>query len=205
MKNFFGPKRIWSTSPYPHFLILLDRYPQYVEYARQHVGLLGRFEHLAAVPAQWLHITVQGVHHPAGPEQVKRLEEEARAELADVVPFEVQLGPTWPGVTAVTVAPYPEEPMAALNRKVRAAADRVKGIELRPEEKRFWPHTAIAYAKADAGQADDYLLNRALRQLRPERVTITVDTVHLVMQIQDPDAGFYRWEPVAELPLHGSV
>ncbi|MFE6052865.1 2'-5' RNA ligase family protein [Kitasatospora sp. NPDC056446] len=201
MKNFFDPQRIWPNGPYPHFLILLDRYPQYVEYVRQHAELLSRFVHLEAVPAEWLHITVQGIHHPASPEQLNRLGDEARAELADVAPFEVQLGPTWPGVTAITVAPYPEEPMATLNRKVRAAVSRVDGVELRAEEKRFWPHTSIAYAKADSSQADDYLLNRALRQLRPERITLTVDSVHLVQQIQDPKAGYYRWEEVAELPL----
>ncbi|MFD7737744.1 2'-5' RNA ligase family protein [Streptomyces sp. MJM8645] len=146
MKNFFDPQRIWPNGSYPHFLILLDRYPQYVEYARQHAELLGHFGHLEAVPAQWLHITVQRVHHPAGAQQLEQLAAEARTELADVVPFEVQLGPTWPGVTAITVAPYPEEPMAVLNRKVRAAAGRVEGIELRAEEKRFWPHTSLAYA-----------------------------------------------------------
>ncbi|MFD7737747.1 hypothetical protein [Streptomyces sp. MJM8645] len=59
--------------------------------------------------------------------------------------------------------------------------------------------------RADSGQADDYLLNQALRQLRPKRVILTVDVAHLVLQVQDPDAGFYRWDPVAELPLRGAA
>ncbi|MGK4581759.1 2'-5' RNA ligase family protein [Kitasatospora sp. HPMI-4] len=204
MENFFDPQRIWHNGPYPHFLILLDRHPECVAFAEAHADILRGFAHLTPVPAEWLHITVQGVHHPASPEQVKQLADEARAELSAVAPFTLQLGPTWPGVSAITAALYPEEPMAALNRAVRTAAGRVEGIALRPPEHKFWPHTTLAYARTASSQAQDYLLNRALRQLRPARAAITVDTVHLVMQGQDPDNG-YRWEPVAELPLRATA
>lgn len=126
----------------------------------QHAELLGRFGHLGVIPDQWPHSTVQGVFHGVTAEQLRQLEEEARAELADVAPFDLQLGPTWPGVTAITVAVYPEGPMAALNHRVRAAAERVEGIELRPPAARFWPHTSLAYAKAqELHPADDVSLN----------------------------------------------
>jgi hypothetical protein len=52
-----------------------------------------------------------------------------------------------------------------------------------------------------ADSADDRRLNRALRELRPERVEITIDRVHLVDQRQDPEAGFYTWTVIEEFPF----
>ncbi|MBM7174004.1 hypothetical protein JQK87_37745, partial [Streptomyces sp. G44] len=109
------------------------------------------------------------------------------------------MGPTWPGVTAVTVAMYPETGMAELNRRVRAAAEAVPGIELRPAATKFWAHSTLAYVRD--GAVDDRLLNRGLRFLRPERVDVTIDRVHLVNQQQDPAAGYYTWEVVEEFPF----
>ena len=48
------------------------------------------------------------------------------------------------------------------------------------------------------GDFDDRPLNRGLRSLRPERVDVTIDRVHLVNQRQDPAAGYYTWEVVEE-------
>ncbi|MFB7919089.1 hypothetical protein [Streptomyces sp. NPDC056061] len=42
-------------------------------------------------------------------------------------------------------------------------------------------------------------LNRALRALRPPRVDITIDRVHLVNQYQCPDLGYYTWDVVEEI------
>ncbi|WP_411574797.1 2'-5' RNA ligase family protein [Streptomyces fradiae] len=147
MDTFFTPSKIWpGGGPYPHFLILLDRYPEYREFARAHADLLAAHGHLGVIPEQWLHITVQGIHHLVSGEQVEALRGAARRELAGMRSFTVQLGPTWPGVTGITAAVYPEDGMAELNQRTRAACDAVPGIVLRPEEARFWPHTTLAYA-----------------------------------------------------------
>ena len=47
----------------------------------------------------------------------------------------------------------------------------------------------------------DWGLNRALRSLRPPRVDITIDRVHLVNQYQRPDLGYYTWDVVEEVPF----
>lgn len=46
--------------------------------------------------------------------------------------------------------------------------------------------------RADFADRD---LNRALR---PPRVDITIDRVHLVNQYQHPDRGYYTWDVVEE-------
>ncbi|QKW20555.1 2'-5' RNA ligase family protein [Kitasatospora sp. NA04385] len=203
MKPFFTPHRMWpGGGPYPHFLILLDRYPAYRAFVRAHHDLLAEYgERLGVVPEQWLHSTVQGIHHPCDAAQLDQLRAVSRRELRGLAPFTLQLGPTWPGITAITVAMYPENGMAELNRRVRVAADAVPGIALRDQPARFWPHTSLAYARDHIG--DDERLNRALRALRPERVEITVDRVHLVNQRQDVEQGCYTWDVVEEFPLAG--
>nr|WP_269475762.1 2'-5' RNA ligase family protein [Streptomyces gossypiisoli] len=155
---------------------------------------------LGIVPEDWLHMTVQGIHHPVNAAQMHRLRGALRVELASARPFKVQLGPVWPGVTAVTVAVYPEDEVAALNVAVRTAAEKVPGITLRTREDKFWAHTSVAYGRDPFPDRD---LNRALRALRPPRVDVTIDRVHLVNQYQHPDRGYYTWEAVDEFQLDG--
>ncbi|WP_405814201.1 hypothetical protein OG241_06415 [Streptomyces sp. NBC_01390] len=200
MENFFVPSKIWQGGgPYPHVLVLLSEYPQFREYARAHHKLLTEYgDQLGVIPEEWLHSTVQGIHHALDAEQLAQLCGALREELAGMQPFQVQLGPVWPGITAVTVAVYPEHGMAALNDRVRTAAEKVPGISLRGKEARFWAHASLTYARADFSSRD---LNRALRALRPPRVNITIDRVHLVNQYQHPDRGYYTWDVVEEVQL----
>jgi 2'-5' RNA ligase len=203
VETFFHEKRMWLGGPYPHFLVLLGEHPQFRAYARAHRELLDQYSpQLAAVPERWLHATVQGIHHSVPDGQLGRLADAARAELGQMEPFQVQIGPTWPGITAITVAIYPESGMADLNTRVRKAAQSVPGISLRPAESRFWAHGSLAYAR---DEFDDRRLNRALRALRPERVEVTVDRVHLVNQHQDVAAGYYTWDVVEEIPFGAPV
>ncbi|MBV6695694.1 2'-5' RNA ligase family protein [Kitasatospora aureofaciens] len=200
MENFFVPGKIWKDGgPFPHVLVLLSEYEEFREYARAHAELLSQYsEQIGVIPEEWLHSTVQGIHHALDAEQLAQLRGTLRDELAGIQPFRVQLGPVWPGITAVTVAVYPEDGMAALNDRARTAAEKVPGISLREKEARFWAHASLAYARSDFSGRD---LNRALRALRPPRVDITIDRVHFVNQYQHPDLGYYTWDVVEELRL----
>jgi len=200
MEKFFVPKKIWKDGgPFPHVLVLLGEYPEFREYAQAHHDLLSEYgEKLGVIPGEWLHSTVQGIYHPIDTDQTDQLRGTLRQELAQMEPFRVQLGPVWPGITAVTVAVYPEDGMAALNSRVRTAAEKVPGISLREKEAVFWAHASLSYARDDF---EDRKLNRALRALRPLRVDITVDRVHLVNQYQRPDLGYYTWDVIEEVPL----
>ncbi|MFC8708912.1 2'-5' RNA ligase family protein [Streptomyces sp. NPDC057197] len=200
MENFFVPSKIWQGGgPYPHILVLLSNYPEFCDYARAHHELLAEYsDGLGVIPEEWLHSTVQGIHHAVDEKQLAQLRSSVRDELAGVQPFRVQLGPVWPGVTAVTVAVYPEDGMAALNERARTAAERVPGLSLREKEVRFWAHATLAYARDDFSSRE---LNRALRALRPPRVEVEIDRVHLVNQYQHPDRGYYTWDVIEEIRL----
>lgn len=200
MRSWFHSERIWAGSaPFPHILILLEQYPQARAFAAAHQGVLDRYrERLGIVPLEWLHSTVQGFHQPATQAQVEELAAAAREVLADAVPFTVQLGPSYVGRSAVHVSMYPEDGMADLNRRIRAAGDKA-GIPMRPAGSRFWPHAILAYGTSPHWDSDQ--LARDLVDLRPDRVEFTVDRVHLVHERQDPEAGYYTWDILEELPF----
>jgi hypothetical protein len=73
-----------------------------------------------------VHSTVQRIHHAIDDGQMDKLWGTLRDEFADMAPFQVQLGPVWLGVTAVTVAVYPEDGMAELNGRVRTAMEKAQ-------------------------------------------------------------------------------
>jgi 2'-5' RNA ligase len=190
-----------NGGPFPHFLVLFDRQADVTGYARAHADFLGGFRHLSVIPEAWLHSTILGVHHVVSPSQMEQLRSAARRELRTMRPFSVQLGPTWPGVTAVTAAIYPETGMTALAERIQIAASSVPGVTLPTSEGGFWPHVSLCYARASSTVTADRALNRGLRRLRPARVEATIDRVHLVSQRQDPVRGFYTWERFDEFPL----
>ncbi|MFD5443633.1 MULTISPECIES: hypothetical protein [Streptomyces] len=205
MESFFSPKRTWAQGPYLHFVASLDD-PAYVEYTRAHHELLAEYgDQVGAVPAEWLHWTVLGVHHPLTREQVERAVERVRTKLADCGGcVDAELGPVWPGPSAVTVAMDPEPPLAAVTSHVRDAVSAVDGISPRPAPEREWPHSTLAYYRT--GDVHDARFNRRLREIRPARVKISVDRVHAVYMHQDLALGYYRWDHLAELPLgHSAV
>jgi hypothetical protein len=72
LENFFVPKKIWKNGgPFPHVLVLLSEYQEFCEYARAHRDLLAEYDgKLGVIPEDWLHATVQGIHHPVDSDQL---------------------------------------------------------------------------------------------------------------------------------------
>ncbi|MFD4480430.1 hypothetical protein ACFWPU_30545 [Streptomyces sp. NPDC058471] len=179
--------------------------PAYVGYTRAHHELLAEYgDQLGTVPAEWLHWTVLGIHHDLTRDQVERAVERVRTKLADYGgSVDAELGPVWPGPSAVTVAMHPEPPLAAVTTKVREAVSTVDGISPRPAPDREWPHSTLTYYRT--GDVHDARFNRRLREIRPDRVKISIDRVHAVYMHQDLGLGYYRWDHLAELPLGNSA
>ncbi|MFD0437232.1 hypothetical protein [Streptomyces chartreusis] len=204
MESFFSPKRTWAQGPYLHFVARLDD-PAYVEYTQAHHDLLAEYgDRVGTVPAEWLHWTVLGVHHGLTRDQVERAVERVRDRLdMDGMLIDVQMGPVWPGPSAVTAAMYPETALARVSTVVREAVSTVDGITLRPAPDRPWPHSTLAYYRT--GDVHDATFNRRLREIRPNRTEISIDRVHAVYMHQDLDLGYYRWDHLAELPLGSSA
>ncbi|WP_367132833.1 MULTISPECIES: 2'-5' RNA ligase family protein [Streptomyces] len=200
MESFFSQQRTWPDGPYLHFLITLDD-PGYQVYIDAHRDLFSSYgDKLGVVPAEWLHSTVQGIHHTLTRDQVEQAVEAVRAELAwNAAPMTLQMGPVWPGPSAVTVAMYPEKQLARLNASVRTALSKVDGIRLREPGARFWPHSTAAYYRTVG--VHDAAFNRNLRAVRPERVEVAVQRVDAVYLHQDVERGYYTWDHLASLPV----
>lgn len=199
MESFFTARRMWQGSPYLHFVARLDD-PTYVEYTRAYHDLLAEYgDRVGTVPAEWVHWTVQGVHHDLTQDQVERAVRAASDAAQHATPATVTMGPVWPGPSAVTVAMYPEEPLAAINSLVREAVSAVPGVQLREAGGRYWPHSTLAYFRTP--DVHDARFNRQLRKIRPERVEITIGRFLAVRMHQDLDLGYYTWTPIAEIPL----
>ncbi|MER5780226.1 2'-5' RNA ligase family protein [Streptomyces mobaraensis] len=200
METFFSPRRTWPDGPYLHFLITFDD-PGYRSFADAHRPLLASYgDQLGVVPPEWLHSTVQGVHHPLTREQVEQAVEAVRVEVGlGPGPTSLQLGPVWPGPSAVTVAMYPEDQLAHLHATVRKALSKVDGVRLREAGGRFWPHSTVAYYRSP--DVHDAEFNRCLRAVRPDRVDVTVQRIHAVYLHQDLERGYYTWDHLAALPL----
>ncbi|NDZ81825.1 hypothetical protein G3I19_25475 [Streptomyces sp. SID10853] len=98
------------------------------------------------IPVEWLHSTVQGVHHAIDDGQLDGLWGTRCEELVSTEPFQVQLGPVWPCVTTVTIAVYPEGGMAEPNGRVRMAMEKVPGIAQREKGAGFRTHASLTYA-----------------------------------------------------------
>ncbi|MFG3043154.1 hypothetical protein ACGFYZ_40280 [Streptomyces sp. NPDC048330] len=203
VENFFSPKRTWPDGPYLHFIAQLDD-PEYARFTQAHEELLSAYgERVGTVPPQWLHWTVQGVHHGLTRDQVERAVEAVRKDLAWNGPSTtVQMGPVWPGPSGVTAAMYPEGQLAAITARVRKALSAVEGVSLRPAGERAWPHSTVAYFRS--GDVHDAAFNRRLRSLRPDRVEITINRVHAVYMRQDLELGYYTWDHLAALPMCGT-
>ncbi|MET8561223.1 2'-5' RNA ligase family protein [Streptomyces flaveolus] len=199
VESFFSQKRTWPDGPYLHFIAVLDD-PEYVAFTQAHHDLLTEYgDRVGIVPAPWLHWTAQGVHHQLDEVQVERAVQAAREAAQHAAPATVTMGPVWPGPSAVTVAMYPEEPLAAINALVRNAVSTVPGVQLREAGDRYWPHSTLAYFRAP--DVHDSEFNRRLRKIRPDRVEITISRLLAVYMHQDLALGYYTWKPIAEIPL----
>lgn len=199
MESFFSQKRTWPDGPYLHFIAALDD-PDYVAFTEAHQDFLTQYgDRVGTVPAQWLHWTAQGIHHRLDEDQVEHAVRAVTEAAQHAAPATVTMGPVWPGPSAVTVAMYPEEPLAAINALVRSAVSAVPGVQLREAGSRYWPHSTLTYFRAPA--VHDTAFNRQLRKIRPERVEITIDRLLAVSMCQDLDRGYYTWTSIAEIPL----
>ena len=190
----------WAAEgPRPHVLIL-PHTTGYEEFWTAHQPVLEPYEKcVVAMPFQWTHVTVEAVRHQVSDATMDDFAVALADEMKQVDPFELQLGPTWTGRSGITVAVYPEGEITSVYDQTRAAMGRVPGVQIAPRPERFWPHSSLGYC---IKPFDSSGLNACLyRDLRPPRVDMIVDRVHLVQQWQRPDLGYYTWQVHAEIPL----
>lgn len=124
-----------------------------------------------------------------------------REELADVAPFETEIGPPIGKRAGAVLDVWPEDQAVALQERVRGAIRRTRGdAALQHDGGRL--HMQLGYSHQ---AADSDSLNSRLRTITPRRAPLRIDTVHLlnVRFAVVPDTGGWRlsWETLAEIPL----
>ncbi len=152
---------------------------------------------LTLIPDQWLHLTMQGINFidEVAESDVRAILEAARAQLAAVPTFDLQLGPEVIDPEAVLLPAHPSEPVQAVRDAVRTAIGDVLG-EVPESADGFRPHMSIAYSAADGPTAP---ISKALATLdtRPAHARITTAELIVIHR----DNFMYQWEPYASVPL----
>lgn len=154
-----------------------------------------------AIPAQWLHLTMQGVGFVDEVDRadVDAIVESARHRCATLTPFELTIGSPYVDVEAVQIDVQPPGSVAELRRTLRSAIADVWGPAKVPEaEEPFLPHMSLAYINRD-GPASQ--LARSIGNIRTQPAVTMIDSCQLI--VINRDDLMYKWELHAQVQLGG--
>jgi 2'-5' RNA ligase len=156
---------------------------------------------LDPVPAEGLHMTLQGVGFTdeVSDDDIGAIVERARVRCARLAPFEVTFGPAYADVEGVQLRVEPWDPVEQLRLQLRAAIGDIWGEGQVPEiTDGFVPHVTVFYSNAIANPEP---MRERLRQLRDTRQQqrITIRRVSLIRLNRDDK--IYRWTVAAAVPL----
>ncbi|MFI6274363.1 2'-5' RNA ligase family protein [Streptomyces sp. NPDC050988] len=152
---------------------------------------------LTPIPDQWLHLTMQGIGFvgEAKETDVLAITDAARARLAAVPAFDLQLGPAVLDPEAVLLHVEPDGPVRAVRGAIREAIADVLG-EAPEKAEGFTPHVSVAYSAGD-GPAEP--IAQALSELAPTPAAARISTAELIVIHRDNQ--MYEWESFAKIPL----
>lgn len=152
---------------------------------------------LDLIPAEWLHLTMQGIGFADEVAEVdlSAIIAAARERLAGVAPVTVAIGPPVVASESVNCWAAPLRALDPVRDAVRAGIADVWGRGRVPEAAEWSPHVSVAYASADGpGEPIEAALG-GLADLA-ETTVRAVDLIRL-----GRDRRVYEWETVARLPL----
>ncbi|OHV40826.1 2'-5' RNA ligase family protein [Pseudofrankia sp. EUN1h] len=173
------------------------------DHVAAHQKALADLDYLDPVPADGIHMTVQGVGFPdeVDPSTAARIGEQATARTADIEPFTLTVGPiaAYPGGTFLRAAPW--RPVAEVRDRLRESIAAELGADQVPAEPaRFKPHISVTYCNATPPAAE---VVRRLATLRREvpLVEVPVTGVHLLELRREGHT--YRWTSRHEVAFTG--
>jgi len=175
----------------------------------QHVAAyqraLAHLPGLDPVPAEWLHLTIQGVSYTdeTSAKTLTEIIESVRSALASIRPFNLTFGRPVVFSEAIAIQPEPAEPLQQLLTAIRTGIGAVIGnqsVPTGPEQANgFHPHVSIAYSHT---HADSTPYVGALAAINCEPVTARIKAVSLIRQERQLDPHWlYRWTTEAAVPL----
>jgi 2'-5' RNA ligase len=170
-------------------------------YQRSLDGLPG----LNLVPAEWLHLTIQGVGYTdeTTAESISAVVDAVRAEFAALSALDLTFGRPVILGEAIAIPPQPTEPLHQLLAAIRAGIGKAIGDDAVPsgpeQAAGFRPHLSIAYSHVDS-DARPYAA--ALATVVRPPVTATVTEATLIRQDRQLDPHWlYRWTTEATASL----
>jgi 2'-5' RNA ligase len=151
------------------------------------------------IPAQWLHLTMQGIGFTDEVEHsdIDAIVTAARRRCAALQPLALTIGAPYVDRESVQIAVQPPEPVAELRLALRAAIADVWGsANVLEAEAPFLPHMSLAYINSDGPAAP---LAAAVDSVAVQPVHTTINRCHLI--VINRDAGMYVWHTHATVRL----
>jgi 2'-5' RNA ligase len=170
-------------------------------YQRSLDGLPG----LDLVPAEWLHLTIQGVGYTdeTSAETIRAVVDGVQAELGAMSAFDLTFDRPVILGEAIAIRPQPTKPLHQLLAAIRAGIGKAIGDDAIPtgseQSDGFLPHVSIANSRRDA---DARPYTAALASVIRPPVAATVTEVTLIRQDRQLDPHWlYRWTTEATASL----
>jgi 2'-5' RNA ligase len=173
--------------------------PDVVAFADSYRGLLDSMPETDAIPAQWLHLTMQGIGFTDEVEHddIEKIINAARQRCAALEPLTLIIGAPYVDSEAVQIAVQPPEPAAELRLALRAAIADVWGAAKVPEaEESFLPHMSLAYINRAGAAAP---LAAEIGRITTPPVRATIDQCQLI--VIHRDERMYTWDTYASIHL----
>ncbi|MFC8671493.1 2'-5' RNA ligase family protein [Streptomyces griseorubiginosus] len=152
---------------------------------------------LTPIPDRWLHLTMQGIGFVGETKEqdVNSIVDAARARLAAIPAFDLQIGPEVLDPEAVLLRVRPDDPVRAVRNAIREAIGDVLG-EVPEKAEGFTPHVSVAYSAGD-GPAEPIAQILSGINLTPAQARISSAELIVIHR----DNQMYEWESFANVPL----
>lgn len=185
--------------------LTFERAPQLHRLAEHYQQQLSALGGLNPIPAQWLHLTVQGIGFvdEVPSRQLDHITEAVAVRLRAFAPVSLSFHRPVVIKEAVVLAPEADEPLHQIRAAIRDGIAEITGEAQTPAEQAngFRPHVSIAYVNSP-GSAAPYI--EALKQAETEAITVPINEVTLIVQdrVLEPE-WVYRWTTKTRIQLSG--
>jgi 2'-5' RNA ligase len=177
--------------------VTFDGQPAIHDLAAKYQSRLAGLPGLDPVPAEWLHLTTQGVGFTdeIPDRDVAAIIDATSERLASLSPIDAMLGPVTVTPEAILLDVAPLSPLRGLRDELRAAISDVLGPEMLMESADWTPHVSVAYSNS-AVPAAEYI--SAVADSRNTEGAL-IDHVQLI--VLGRDRRMYEWSTRAEVPV----
>ncbi|MGW3344875.1 2'-5' RNA ligase family protein [Nonomuraea rubra] len=204
VRSHWWPREGWRPGRLVYtWHLTFEHAPQLHHLAERYQKALAPVGSHNPVPAQWLHLTLQGVGwaDEVDNELLDRVTDTVGARLAKLAPAELTFHRPVVMGEGIALAPTPAEPLHEIWSEIRSGIAEVTGEATTAAEqlRGFRPHVSLTYINAP-GPAQPYA--EALSSVEAEPVKVVADRVALIVQnrVLEPE-WVYRWNTHAVVPL----